>query len=722
MRRAWLFMTVSVAAAATAGAQERQAVWPWDMTAGWHEAVAWDHTADGGPARTLQAAWAALRVGDTAGARSMLDALAEADADSLYVAPRLAQRAFAALVERQPGQAAALFADAAALTGGSTRGVLLARAGAAYELAGLDQQAATAYAGAARLMPTIIGWIALRAAAVVGSDVRADSLLAFVPVTGAGLAQEVRAQVRLRTGDSLGALDAFVAAGRPHDAVRIALGLADTSRARALAYDPGGPRDTAMASVVFAVARSSLPPIGAEDALVAARAAALLGEDLAAADYAGGAVAAGDSSPATLEFWGDLLERSGRRARALAAYAAAGPDGAFPRARALLRLGRRSEAQRAFLAFVAVYPDHRRAPWALYLAADIASSDSLLAEVASRWPAVDFASRARVRLATRRLQRADTAGAATLYRQEIESRGEQAGLARYRLAVFHRSDAGDTPDGRAPMEALARSDSVGYYGMIARASLDMPLPRFTPPPVGRSSAAVAGSLAELDLLDATGFTREADALVAGLVARSWSDPDELLDLAEGLTVRHRAALGIRLGWRAAGVLTLNHPRVIRAIFPWPHRAMIEAEATKFDIDPYLLAAVIRQESSFEAEIRSRAGAIGFMQLMPPTARDVARRLNVRWDDAMFAVADANVHVGAAHLAGLLRQYRGVLAPALAAYNAGGSRATRWLALPGAADPVVFVERIPFVETQGYVRAVLRNRDLYRALYPPSPVP
>jgi soluble lytic murein transglycosylase len=76
-----------------------------------------------------------------------------------------------------------------------------------------------------------------------------------------------------------------------------------------------------------------------------------------------------------------------------------------------------------------------------------------------------------------------------------------------------------------------------------------------------------------------------------------------------------------------------------------------------------------------------------------------------------------MHLGARHLATLLKSYDGKVVPTLAAYNAGSRPVARWLRYPEAADTVQFVERIPYVETRGYIRAVLRNRSLYRALYP-----
>jgi soluble lytic murein transglycosylase len=218
------------------------------------------------------------------------------------------------------------------------------------------------------------------------------------------------------------------------------------------------------------------------------------------------------------------------------------------------------------------------------------------------------------------------------------------------------------------------------------------------------------------------LTAEADTVVQRQLLRREFPDEELLVLAAGLIERGWTAEGVRLGWKAAAHRTLTDPLVIRLVFPYPLRAMVEREAREHGIDPYLLAAVIRQESAFRPAVTSHAGARGLMQLMPATAKEVARRAGIAWDPRYLESAAANLHLGATHLAALLRQYDGRVVPALAAYNAGGRPVSRWLRYPEASDPVHFVERIPYVETRGYLRSVLRNRELYRGLYPPSPVP
>jgi soluble lytic murein transglycosylase len=134
------------------------------------------------------------------------------------------------------------------------------------------------------------------------------------------------------------------------------------------------------------------------------------------------------------------------------------------------------------------------------------------------------------------------------------------------------------------------------------------------------------------------------------------------------------------------------------------------------LDPALVAGLIRQESNFTPRAVSVAGARGLMQLLPSVGQEIARNLNFPvWHSALLFDADANLQLGTAHLATYMRQY-GPLPRVLAAYNAGGSRVTRWSTKGGVDDPEVFIERIPFVETRDYVRIVQRNALFYRLIY------
>ncbi|MBV8681996.1 MAG: lytic transglycosylase domain-containing protein [Caulobacteraceae bacterium] len=137
----------------------------------------------------------------------------------------------------------------------------------------------------------------------------------------------------------------------------------------------------------------------------------------------------------------------------------------------------------------------------------------------------------------------------------------------------------------------------------------------------------------------------------------------------------------------------------------------------FAVETPLVLGITRQESSFDPEARSGAGARGMMQLMPATAEGVARRNGLGWgrlDDPDF-----NMRVGSAYLGQLVSQFSGSYVLAAAAYNAGPGRPAQWTSLcgdprSGGSDPLDFIECIPFSETRDYVMRVLEATEIYRA--------
>ncbi|MDQ3996765.1 MAG: lytic transglycosylase domain-containing protein, partial [Gemmatimonadota bacterium] len=188
----------------------------------------------------------------------------------------------------------------------------------------------------------------------------------------------------------------------------------------------------------------------------------------------------------------------------------------------------------------------------------------------------------------------------------------------------------------------------------------------------------------------------------------------------GLRAHGLAPRAMQLARRA---LTRGAPadaRTYRLLYPFGYEDLVRAEAKARQVDPALVAALIRQESNFEPRAVSRVGAAGLMQIMPEVGRKLATAHGfTTWKDPLLRQPEVNVQLGTAHLATLLRQYRDV-GHALAAYNAGSGRVARWLTKRGTEDPEVFVERIPFTETRDYVRIVQRNRAIYGALYGASP--
>tara|TARA_B110000003_G_scaffold214276_1_gene213400 strand:- start:48 stop:758 length:711 start_codon:yes stop_codon:yes gene_type:complete len=137
----------------------------------------------------------------------------------------------------------------------------------------------------------------------------------------------------------------------------------------------------------------------------------------------------------------------------------------------------------------------------------------------------------------------------------------------------------------------------------------------------------------------------------------------------------------------------------------------------FPSQPFI-HSVIRQESQFDPKAGSYAGAKGLMQLMPYTAKKLSKGLNLKYSKSrLTSDPEYNVILGSAYLDELLSKYDGSYILTLAAYNAGSSRVTRWIARYGDPrtndiDPVDWIELIPFKETRNYVQRVMENLQVY----------
>jgi soluble lytic murein transglycosylase len=139
-----------------------------------------------------------------------------------------------------------------------------------------------------------------------------------------------------------------------------------------------------------------------------------------------------------------------------------------------------------------------------------------------------------------------------------------------------------------------------------------------------------------------------------------------------------------------------------------------------EVEPNLVYAIVRQESAFNPRTVSPANALGLMQVTPDTARVVARKFNIAFDQKrLLEDTIYNVQIGAAELGDLVQHFRGSYILAFAAYNAGRGRVNQWIQRYGdprnaKVDAIDWIERIPFSETRDYVQRVMENVQVYRA--------
>ena len=156
--------------------------------------------------------------------------------------------------------------------------------------------------------------------------------------------------------------------------------------------------------------------------------------------------------------------------------------------------------------------------------------------------------------------------------------------------------------------------------------------------------------------------------------------------------------------------------VLSVIYPLDYWDLIQKYASQYQLDPYLIAALVAQESTFVRDIRSSANAYGLMQLVPTTARAYARKLNLRYSTTMLTNAESNIKMGTLYLSDKIKEF-GDVHLALASYNAGERAVRRWVSeRPDVSEQDEFIDDIPYPETQNYVKKILGTAEDYRRLY------
>jgi soluble lytic murein transglycosylase len=153
------------------------------------------------------------------------------------------------------------------------------------------------------------------------------------------------------------------------------------------------------------------------------------------------------------------------------------------------------------------------------------------------------------------------------------------------------------------------------------------------------------------------------------------------------------------------------------LLPRPYWETLESDARANGLDPYLVAALIRQESEFNPDAVSRMNAYGLMQLLPSVGKSFAKKDGERhFKTNDLLNPSINLQLGTQDLRKSIDHYGGQVDYALAAYNAGDSPVHQWMSVNNYKDIPEWVESIPYTETRDYVQAILRNRELYREVY------
>ena len=206
------------------------------------------------------------------------------------------------------------------------------------------------------------------------------------------------------------------------------------------------------------------------------------------------------------------------------------------------------------------------------------------------------------------------------------------------------------------------------------------------------------------------------------LADSLDSDGDYAGLADLMTELGHHELSLRVAKRAS----LKHIFLLEQAYPLI--AINQSNAGSNWPDLALIFGLSRQESEFNPKALSPAGARGLMQLMPGTAKLIARKHKMPYSrDRLLTDANYNIALGAAHLGDLLKQFEGSFILTAAAYNAGPNRIRTWIRdyddpRDGDVDPIDWIEKIPFDETRNYVQRVLENMQVYRARIANSSVP
>lgn len=289
---------------------------------------------------------------------------------------------------------------------------------------------------------------------------------------------------------------------------------------------------------------------------------------------------------------------------------------------------------------------------------------------------------------------------------------------------------GDTARRDVAFQKLIGLYPYAYYSARARAIVGMPTGALIPPEnpaqfpdvTASTDPATAGALGVIRELVAVGLADDAAREIRSEIGSRTSDPALAFELAD---LYSRAGQPLQ----AMGILQRTFRTFVRhgganipqrfweILYPRPYWDAIQESGARASVDPFLVSAIIRQESAFDPNVVSNAGAVGLMQIMPEEASRIASvaGLGEVTREQLFD-PKTSIAVGAAEIRQKLDAMKNDSMLAIAAYNAGEQAVGRWIAKTPPENVDVFVESIPYAETRLYVKNVTRNLFEYRRIY------
>jgi len=268
-------------------------------------------------------------------------------------------------------------------------------------------------------------------------------------------------------------------------------------------------------------------------------------------------------------------------------------------------------------------------------------------------------------------------------------------------------ESGQALEAMVDLESLSLERS--FYGFLAADKLNKQY--------SLEHSALASDEARLGALESRPeIIRARELFYVGQESRGRSEWDAFIRQLSTEDKLQAAVLAHRWGWHSRAISTaasLGEYDDLSIRYPLPFQQTFESFSSQASIASTWAYGIARSESLFMRDVRSSAGAIGLMQLMPATGRDVAREIRFPYSGlATLVDPESNIRLGTTYLGKMAERYDGNQVPATAAYNAGPHRVDSWLPDDGPIDARIWIENIPFNETRKYVKRVLAAQAIF----------
>ena len=298
----------------------------------------------------------------------------------------------------------------------------------------------------------------------------------------------------------------------------------------------------------------------------------------------------------------------------------------------------------------------------------------------------------------------------------MDYKNQQQPIWQYWLAKAYKLGGTNQQRQQANQLFSQLAQTNDYYGLLAKDQLGQRFDRLpTNPPVSNSDYSRLAN----DSFFNRAFTLYKLAANPAYTNREWNwAVKKARDRGDETMILAAAQTASDMGWYDRAIYALESTKTIpnsALAFPMPHQSSVVQYSRQAGIDPAWAYGIMRQESRFNIGARSGVGAGGLMQIMPDTARYIARKLGEPYEPSRVAGGDTNIRYGTYYMGDILNKLGGQPVLATAGYNAGPGKAKTWQPENGSLAADQYVETIPYSETRNYVKAVMENATHYDVL-------